>query len=475
MTKLQIKWLAVLASVVLAVFLLYPSINWYTLDAGERGKLEAYRLRPKWLLNLGLDLKGGTHLLMELDVSKLDPKADINDALNRAIEIIRNRVDQFGVAEPLIAKQGERWIVVQLPGITNSSQAKEMIGKTALLQFRMVDASDAAQKALNKIAELGTPFIGEGSAAHISTAAAKLVPQNDELYRGKENAIYLLSKSVPLTGAQLETARVETGGDYGMPVVAFKFKPEAGAVFSNLTAANVGKNMAIVLDDVVYSAPVIKGRIPGGSGIIEGQFSIDDAKALAIVLRAGALPAPVNVIEERTIGPTVGEDSIKAGVYATALAGAFIFVFMAVYYSVAGLVADLALVLNLVFLLACMSYFGSTLTLPGIAGIVLTIAMAVDYNVLVFERIREELALGKPVRIALDAGYDRAFTAIFDSNITTLISSTFLFQFGSGPIKGFAVTLVLGLAISMFTAVWLTRLIFTTYLQNREITTLSIG
>ncbi|MDE2038479.1 MAG: protein translocase subunit SecD [Elusimicrobia bacterium] len=471
MSKFQMKWAGVVALLALAVALLYPTVNWYMLAPSERAQLEAQRSRPKWLLNLGLDLRGGTYLLMELDVSKLDAKADINDAIQRAIEIIRNRVDQFGVAEPLIAKQGDRWIVVQLPGITNSAQAKELIGKTALLQFRMVDSSDAAQKALAKISELPDPFVGNRASA----AAAKLVPKGLELFKGKDGSFYLLSADVPLTGAQLETARVDTGGNYGMPEVAFKFKPEAATKFSNLTAANIGKDMAIVLDDVVYSAPVIKGRISGGSGVIEGQFSIDDAKDLAIVLRAGALPAPVRVIEERTIGPTVGEDSIKAGVRATLIAGAFIFIFMAFYYHLAGVVADIALALNLIFLLACMSYFGSTLTLPGIAGIVLTIAMAVDYNVLVFERIREELALGKPVRIALDHGFDRAFTAIFDSNITTLISSVFLFQFGSGPIKGFAVTLVLGLAIAMFTAVWLTRLIFQSYLQNRDITTISIG
>ncbi|OGR83585.1 MAG: protein-export membrane protein SecD [Elusimicrobia bacterium RIFCSPHIGHO2_02_FULL_57_9] len=233
--------------------------------------------------------------------------------------------------------------------------------------------------------------------------------------------------------------------------------------------------MAIVLDGVVYSAPTIKSRISGGQGIIEGNFTIEDARALSIVLRAGALPAPVNIIEERTIGPTVGEDSIRAGLLATAIGGVFILLFLLIYYSVAGLVADMALILNLVFLLACMSYFNATLTLPGIAGIVLTTAMGVDANVLIFERIREELALGKPVRIALDAGYTRAFSAILDSNLTTLISAAFLFQFGSGPIKGFAVTLVLGLTISMFTAIWVTRLVFQTYLNNRDIQAISIG
>ncbi len=477
MSKLQLKWAAVLIAVAGSIFLLYPTINWYTMDPTERAQLEQQRLRPKYLLNLGLDLKGGTHLLMELDVSKLDPKADVNDAIQRAIEIIRNRVDQFGVAEPLIAKQGDRWIVVQLPGITNSEQAKDLIGKTALLEFRMVDSSDAAQKALNKIIEVtnGNPFVGGPQSVEVSTAASKLLPAGDELFRSKSGEALLLSKNVPLTGAALENARVDTGGDYGMPVVAFKFKPEAAAIFSNLTAANVGRQMAIILDGLVYSAPVIKGRISGGSGVIEGQFTVEDARALAIVLRAGALPAPVRVIEERTIGPTVGEDSIRKSVTATLIAGAFIFVFMAVYYSVAGIVADIGLILNLLLLLAFMSYFGFTLTLPGIAGIVLTIAISVDDNVLIFERIREELALAKPVRIALETGYDKAWTAIWDSIVATSISAVFLFQFGSGPIKGFAITLLAGVFIGRFTAISFTRLIFQSYLANREVQSISIG
>lgn len=472
MSKLQLKWLGVLALTVLAVFFLYPSINWYTLDAKERQNLEAYRLRPRRLLNLGLDLKGGTHLLMELDVSKLDAKADLRDAMDRAIEIIRNRVDQYGVAEPLIARQGERWIVVQLPGITNSAQAKELVGKTALLEFRMVDTSEAAQSALGKIAELGvTAFTADGA---VSTAAAKLVPKGLSLYRGRENAIYLLKNEVPLTGRELDGARVETGGDYGMPVVAFKFKPEAATTFSNLTAANVGKNMAIVLDGIVYSAPVIKGRIPGGSGIIEGQFTIEDARALAIVLRAGALPAPVNIIEERTVGPSLGEDSIRSGLSAAAVGVGFILLFFGLRYKLSGLFADVAILANLLFLLSAMAYFGATLTLPGIAGIALNVAMAVDANVIILERIREELARGKPLRLAVNSGYDFSASAIFDSNLTLLAASALLFQFGTGPIKGFAVTLTVGNLISMFTATVLTRMLYDAWLANRQVESVSI-
>ncbi len=469
MSKLQWKWAGVGVLIIGAIFLLYPSVNWYAQDAAEREKLEAFRLRPKWLLNLGLDLKGGTHLLMELDISKLDPKSDIDDARARAIEIIRNRVDQFGVAEPLIVQQGKRWIVVQLPGISNAAQAKELVGKTALLEFRLVETGEKVQGALNKVAELGNPFEGE----KISTAAAALIPAGMSLHKGKDGSGYLLSPS-HLTGADLETARVETGGDYGLPVVAFKFHSPAAAKFANLTGTNVGRNLAIVLDGVVYSAPTIKSRISQGSGIIEGQFTMQDAHNLSIVLRAGALPAPVKIIEERTIGPTLGEDSIRAGLTATAVAALFIFAFMAVYYKASGVLADLALALNLVFLLAAMAYFGSTLTLPGIAGIILSIGMSVDANVLILERIREELAVGKPIRLAVDAGYDKAFSAILDGNLTVLFSSIFLFQFGTGPIKGFAVTLMLGLTVSMFTAVVLTRLVYETYLSTQDVTSLSL-
>ena len=470
MTKLQTKWLGLLALVVGSVFLLYPSINWYALDSAERAKLEALRERPKWLVNLGLDLKGGTHMVMELEVDKLDAKTPLNDAMSQAIEIIRNRIDQFGVAEPLIVRQGARWIVVQLPGVTDSQHAKELVGKTAMLEFRMVDDSEKSRTAMNKILESGNPFTGNV----VSTAALKLVPEGLALYRGKDSAMYLLSKEVPLTGASLETAKVETGGEYGLPIVAFKFKPDAAGKFAALTAANIGKNMAIVLDETVFSAPVIKGRINGGSGIIEGQFSSEDAKSLAIVLRAGALPAPVKVIEERVVGPTVGEDSIKDGFRSSAIGFALVVLFMLVYYRASGFVAIIALALNLIMLLATMAYLKSTLTLPGMAGIILSLAMAVDANVLIFERIREELRLGKPVKMALSVGYDRAFSAILDSHVTSLISSAFLFQFGTGPIKGFAVTLTIGLILSLFTAIVITRMIFDYYLANNEVEELSI-
>jgi len=464
------KWAGLLLLIVGSLFMLYDSINWYSLDPAERAKREAIRDRPKYLVNLGLDLKGGTHMVMELEVDKLDAKTPLNDAMTQAIEIIRNRVDQFGVAEPLIVRQGARWIVVQLPGVTDSAHAKELVGKTALLEFRMVDESEKGRQALNKILETGNPFVG----ATVSTAAAKHVPEGLSLFAGKGGEAYLLQNEVPLTGANLETAKVDTGGQFGAPVVDFKFKPEFAQKFSALTAANVGKRMAIVLDGVVYSAPVIKGRIGGGSGIIEGQFTPDDARNLAIVLRAGALPAPVKVIEERVVGPTVGEDSVKDGLRSSAIGFILVVLFMIVYYRASGVVAIIALTLNLIVMLATMSYLRSTLTLPGMAGIILSLAMAVDANVLIFERIREELRLGKLVKHAIHVGYDRAWTAILDSHVTSLISSAFLFQFGTGPIKGFAVTLCIGLVLSLFTATVVTRMIFDYFLEHNEVEELSI-
>jgi protein-export membrane protein SecD len=470
MSKNQLKWLTLLAVVAGSLFLLFDSINWYQKDPAERAALEKARDRPSHLVNLGLDLKGGTHMVMELEVDKLDPKTSLNDAMGQAIEIIRNRIDQFGVAEPLIVRQGERWIVVQLPGVTDSARAKDLVGKTALLEFRMLDESEAGRAAMNKIIDAGVIFNG----AAVSTGAAKFVPAGDTLFPGKDGTPYLLKNEVPLTGASLETASVNTAGQYGLPTVDFKFKPEAAGTFSSLTAANVGKRMAIVLDGVVNSAPVIKGRISGGSGVIEGQFSADDARALAIVLRAGALPAPVKVIEERVVGPTVGEDSVKDGVRSIVIGFLLVVLFMLVYYRLSGLVAIVALGLNLLVLLATMAGMHATLTLPGMAGIILSLAMAVDANVLIFERIREELRHGKPVKTSVSVGYDRAWSAILDSHVTSLISAAFLFQFGTGPIKGFAVTLTIGLALSLITATVVTHMIFDYYLTHNEVEELSI-
>ncbi|MDE2292171.1 MAG: protein translocase subunit SecD [Elusimicrobia bacterium] len=463
MTKMQTKWALVLALVALAIAMVYPSYNWYAMNSAQRDRLEAARMRPSHLLNLGLDLRGGTHLLMELQVQKLPPDADINDALQRAIEIIRNRVDALGVASPLIAREGDRDIIVQLPGIKNVQAAKDIIGTTALLEFRMVDDSQAARDAAGKIYEkYGDPF---GGGTVLSTGAAAMLPAGDVLVRGRGSEFYVCRDTVPLTGSLLDTAHVTTG-ENGLPVVDFKWKPEGGRVFGELTSANVGKNMAIVLDGVVQSAPVIHGPIRGGSGIIEGNFTMDEARKLAIVLRAGSLPAPLKIIEERTIGASLGADSIRAGMKAFGIGLGIVCLFMIVYYNVGGAIADMALLLNLLFTVALMSYFGATLTMPGIAGLLLTMGMAVDANVLIFERMREEMRLGKPTRIVIDVGYSKAFTAILDGHITTLIGAAFLFQFGTGPVKGFAVTLSLGVAASLFTSVVVTHMVFDSLLGS---------
>jgi len=463
--QLMWKWVIALGTVCLSIWLLYPSIDWYTKSPQEINQLEKARLRPKRILGLGLDLRGGTHLVLELDVSKLDKRETVTDALNRAIEIIRNRVDQYGVGETPITRQGERWIAVQLPGVEDPEQAEEIIGKTAMLEFHMVDDSEKASAVLSKAASMPSPFDDKGK---LMPELAKLMPPGDMLYKGKDpNTWYVLNASAPVTGASLQDARMQTGGQMGLPYVSFNFNAEGGKAFDKLTANNIHRNMAIVLDGVVQSAPVINSRIPNGSGIIEGgDFTLDTAKNLAIVLRAGALPAPVNIIEKRTVGPGLGEDSIKAGLRAAIIGYILVLAFMLFYYRGAGFIADVALFLNLVMLMALMAYFSATLTLPGIAGIILSLAMAVDANVLICERIREELALGKPIAMCIQMGYDHAWSAIVDCHITTLISGVFLFQFGSGAVKGFAVTLTLGLIISLYTSVFVTRAIYEFWLTS---------
>ncbi len=302
MKTLQWKLGIILSLLILAVWLIYPSADWYTKTAPERQKLEASRLRPKRILNLGLDLKGGTHLLLELEVDKLKKKENVADAINRAIEIIRNRVDQYGVGETPINRQGERWISVDLPGISDTEEAENLIGKTAMLEFTLVDDSEKAQEVLRAIEDLDdSPFNDKGK---LISKIAKIMPENSSLHKGKtddENPViryYVLSNTPAVTGANLENARVETDQQFGIPNVGFTFDKEGGKIFGKFTGGHVGKQLAIVLDEVVRSAPVIKSRISGGSGVIEGNFDLKEARNLAIVLRAGALPAPVLIIEK---------------------------------------------------------------------------------------------------------------------------------------------------------------------------------
>lgn len=477
MNRTQIVLWSTLVLVGISVYFLMPTVTWYRLAPDERTEREQDKdpIVSK-ILNLGLDLRGGTHLVLELDRSKLDPKLSVIDALERAIEIIRNRVDQFGVAEPLIARQGERWIVVQLPGIKDPERAKELIGKTALLEFRLVDDSGALSKLTSALGDKRmsmTQYLDLQQKGQMPKDLARLIPEGYEVLLGRESRYVVVRSSPELTGSTLVDARVELGGQFGYPTVSIEFNPEGTRLFAAVTEANVGKNLAIVLDGSVQSAPVIRSAIPDGHAVIEGTFSSEDAKLLSTVLRAGALPAPVRVIEERTVGPSLGEDSIKAGVRASLIGLGLVILFMIIYYRTSGLIADLAMAINMLFIFGVMASLHATLTLPGIAGTILSLAMAVDANVLILERVREELQLGKTVRLAVDLGYQHAWSAIIDGHVTTLISAGLLFQFGTGPIKGFAVTLFWGVLISIFTAVFFTRMVYDMWLERSEVKSLN--
>jgi len=365
-------------------------------------------------------------------------------AVDQAIEVVRNRIDALGTTEPVIVKQGEHRILVQIPGYEDTARAKSLIGRTAQLEFKLVDEKGDLDKAL----------------------AGQIPPGDIIMYGEVENRggktfrqPYLLKKRTELSGNEIADARVSIDSRFNEYAVTLKFNSKGARKFDKLTAAHVGERFAIILEGSVKSAPVIRERIAGGTAQITGSFTPEEAHDLAIVLRAGALPAPVKVVEERSIGPSLGQDSVNQGMNSIIYGCIAVLLFMVVYYRMFGLVANVALIFNMLLILAAMSMIGATLTLPGIAGIVLTIGMAVDANVLIFERIREETALGKTPLAAIDGGYDKALSTIVDANITTLIAAIVLFQFGSGPVKGFAVTLSVGILASMFTAITVTRAI----------------
>ncbi|HEV8675170.1 MAG TPA: protein translocase subunit SecD [Methylomirabilota bacterium] len=381
-------------------------------------------------------------------------------AVRQGVETIRNRVDQFGVAEPTIQRQGENRILVQLPGIQDPARAKALIGKTAVLEFKLVDEAADVEKAVRGELPPGDELL---SGRHL-----------DRQTKAETKVPYVVKKRVLMTGDLIQNAEVRIG-DSGEPYVSLTFNSQGTRVFGDLTEQNVGKRLAIVLDGNVHSAPVIRERIPSGQAQITGGFTPEEARDLAIVLRAGALPAPVQVLEERTVGPSLGADSIRKGIISTVTGALAVVLFMVIYYRLSGVIADVAVLLNLLILLACMAAFHATLTLPGIAGIVLTIGMAVDTNILIFERIREEFRLGKSIRAAIDAGFKRAFTTVIDTHVTVVVSAVILYQFGTGPVKGFAVSLMIGIMASLFTAVFFTRLVFDLiYMGRRRRQTLSI-
>ena len=381
-------------------------------------------------------------------------------ATRQALETIRNRIDQFGVSEPDIRLQGEKRILIQLPGIKDTQRAKDLIGKTALLEFKLVDETHDVNAARKGNIPLGSEIL---------TQITKDSKTNREI-----KSYFLIKKQTLLTGANLTDARVQIDSQFNEPYVSLTFDKKGGRIFAKITEENVKKRLAIVLDNHVYSAPVIQEKIAGGEARITGNFTMEEAKDLAIALRAGALPAPVKILEERTVGPSLGADSINKGLISVCVGGILVVLFMIIYYKGSGLIADLALILNIILIAAGLAVFQATLTLPGIAGIILTIGIAVDANVLIFERIREELGIGKTPRAALDAGYKKATLTILDANVTTLIAALVLFQFGTGPVKGFAVTLSLGVIASLFTSLIITRLAFDYLLINRKVKSLSI-
>lgn len=398
-------------------------------------------------INLGLDLKGGMHLILKVDTEKLEENAK-KDAVLRAIEILRNRIDNMGVGEIVIQRQGENEILVQLPGITDREAALAMVGRVAQLEFRLVDDDPSRLKAA---------LDGHVPAGFILKSV-----------KDEEGEPLLLEESAVLSGERISDARVDfdTTG-FGQPNISFSLNAEGAREFASLTREHVGRKLAMLLDGEVLSAPNIREAILGGNGLITGQFTVEEASLLALALRSGALPAPMHVEEERTIGPLLGGDSIRAGINATKISAVLVMLFIFIYYLKAGFVSSTALLVNLLLIFGTMGFFNAmlpenqlTLTLPGIAGIVLTLGMAVDANVLINERIREELNNGRPIQAAINNGFKRALSAIVDSNATTLIAAFMLFQFGSGPIKGFAVTLAIGLSISLFTALFVTKTLF---------------
>jgi preprotein translocase subunit SecD len=360
----------------------------------------------------------------------------VRQAVDQSIQIIERRVNELGLVEPTIQREGIDRILVQVPGLQDPSRLKEILGKTAKLDFRMVDQSMTAEQ-----------------------AAESRAPQDSEVLDGEGNQKYLIEKRVLVSGADLTDAQPGFDQRTSEPIVSFRFNSSGARKFAEATQANVGKPFAIVLDNKVISAPVIREPILGGSGQISGNFTVQSANDLAILLRAGALPAPLTIIEERTVGPGLGQDSITAGEHAAYAGAALVIVFMFATYGLFGLFANIAVAVNIAMIFGVLSLLSATLTLPGIAGIVLTVGIAVDSNVLIYERIREEVRGGRSAINAIDAGFSRALATILDSNITTFIAAAVLFYIGTGPVRGFAVTLGIGILTSLFTAFTLTRLI----------------
>ncbi|UCD85973.1 MAG: protein translocase subunit SecD [Deltaproteobacteria bacterium] len=453
------------------------------------------------ILEMAPPKRGEREIAVSLKLTSNEKSFVEEFAVRQCLETIRNRIDQFGVTEPSIQRQGGERIIIQLPGIADPQRAIELIGKTAQLEFKLVDDESEI------LTELGEEELPEGitlsyeaiedktgnraSVPYLrSNREGKLkeflegkIPEDIEVLFGESTdpqtgstvyRTYLLKKQTVLAGDTLKDARVRIDTQFNQPYVAIRFNSRGGKIFEEMTDVHTGERLAIVLDNTVYSAPRIKQKISGGNAIIEGNFTTDSASDLAIVLRAGALPAPVKILEKRNVGPSLGKDSIQKGLNSILIGGLLVIGFIIIYYKLSGLLADFAILLNVILILGALAAFEATLTLPGIAGIVLTIGMAVDANVLILERIREELRVGKTPRAAIDAGYSKALLTILDANITTLMAGIILFQFGTGPVKGFAVTLSIGIVSSLFSALLVTRLVYDYITTTRRVRRLSI-
>jgi len=601
----RFKIILIVATILLALWFLYPTYQSYQLNRKLEGmspdsaaryvedhEKEVRKIKSE-RLKLGLDLQGGMRVVLEVDLMQLlekrarnvddnfraimaevrqearlseEPVVDIfrrkfeergirlsryygdirdnNDkivrdlsdestkAVDRAMEIIRNRVDQYGVSEPAIQKQGGRRIIVELPGVANEKEVRELLQGTALLEFKLVKdnaitakvyenidkvlagktiedttKTDSTKKiarydstkadstktdttaAVEDTALASHPFAalfvgsdrsGDAVAPEENRAKINRILKREDVKRvipddmvfqwsakpvigqdGKKYfTLYAVEKNPELTGGVITDARAQPDPEDGLPIVTMDMNSDGSRDWARITGANIGKRCAVVLDSVIYSAPTIQTKIPNGKSRITGMGNMDEAKLLEIVLKAGALPAPVDIAEQRSVGPSLGEDSINKGVVSGVAALLAIVFFMLVYYRTGGVTADLALIVNVLYILGILASFRATLTLPGIAGIILTLGMAVDANVLIYERIREEQATGKTLRAAIDTGYSRAFTAVIDTHMTGIITGIILYQFGTGPVQGFALTLIIGLAASLFSAVVITHVIF---------------
>ncbi len=437
---------------------------------------EMKELRSR-IINLGLDLQGGLYMVLQPDYEELAERVggeltdeETRDAMRRVMQILRTRIDQFGVSEPSIRTQGEDRIIVELPGSKDPDRAQNVVMGRGSLEFRIVDEETTTRLRRDMFDENG--ILIDGSIIPEGSELLYLWEKNQYDVLERRRAVVLFEE-VLLDGSALKRAQVQTD-QFGKPEVTFELNTTGARTFAQVTEANVGRRMAVVLDDKIMTMPVIRERIPGGQVRISGDFTMKEAQDQALVLRAGAFPVPLEIAEQRIVGPTLGEDSIKAGVKAAVIGAALVVLFMLVYYKLSGIIADIAVALNLFMLLGILAWLNFTLTLPGIAGMILTVGMAVDANVLIFERVKEELRSGKTVSSAIQSGYEKAFRTILDANITTLIATFVLSQFGSGPIKGFAVTLSVGIVVNMFTSIVVTRLLFSLGVDLFRVKRLSI-